>query len=70
MNRELFRPPSQERLAQAAELLRDGASQHEVARTTGISTKTLRKHFPGQGWTHQQGGEFTALNRYMKVGMA
>jgi len=56
-------PPSPERLAQAARLLQDGASQREVQRTTGIARETLRKHFPGKGWTFIEGGQFRALTR-------
>lgn len=57
------RPPSPERLAQAGQLLRDGASQREVTRTTGIARNTLRKHFPGQCWTFVQGGEFRQMTK-------
>jgi DNA invertase Pin-like site-specific DNA recombinase len=60
---KLCRPPSPERLEQAAQLLADGASQREVTRTTGISRETLRKHFPGHGWTFVEGGKFRALTR-------
>lgn len=56
-------PPSPERLKQAAGLFADGASQREVQRTTNISRMTLRKYFPGTGWTFIQGGEFRALTR-------
>jgi len=59
----LKRPPSPERLAQAARLLEDGASQREVQRTTGIARETLRKHFPDKGWTFIEGGQFRALTR-------
>ncbi len=58
-------PPSPERLAQAARLLADGASQREVQRTTGIARETLRKHFPGKGWTFVEGGEFRQLTKGM-----
>lgn len=52
-------PP--ETLTQARNLFDDGASQSEIQRTTGLSRETLRKHFPGQGWTYQEGGEFRQL---------
>jgi len=61
MNRRT--PPPPELLHRAAQLLADGASQHETQRTTGISRTTLRKHFPGQGWTPKQGGDFAAMVR-------
>ena len=51
----------QDRLKQAADLLADGASQREVQRTTGLARETIRKNFPGAGWTFTQGGEFQFL---------
>jgi len=51
------------RLAKAGQLLADGASQREVQRTTGLARETIRKHFPGKGWTFRQGGEFRALQK-------
>ena len=62
--KEPERLPIQERLQKAAELFADGASQREVTRTLCLSRETLRKYFPGQGWTYRQGGEFRALTRY------
>jgi len=53
--------PSQELLNQAADLFNDGASQREVCRTTGLARETIRKHFPGRGWTYVEGGEFRQL---------
>ena len=55
--------PSQELLNQAADLFNDGASQTEVCRTTGIARETLRKYFPGRGWTYRQAGEFRQITR-------
>jgi hypothetical protein len=52
-----------DRLEQAARLLADGASQREVQRTTGLARETLRKHFPGAGWTFIEGGQFRALTK-------
>ena len=49
--------PSPELLNQAADLFNDGASQREVCRTTGLARETIRKHFPGRGWTYVEGGE-------------
>lgn len=67
MNKRLKRPPSQELLNQAADLLNEGASQREVCRTTGLARETIRKHFPGKGWTYREGGDFRALNRYTQL---
>lgn len=41
-------------LARAAELLDDGASYKEARRTTGLDLETLRRHFPGRGWTQAE----------------
>lgn len=60
------RPPSPERLAHAARLLEDGASQTEVQRTIGIHRATLRKYFPGKAWTYRQAGAFRQLTRKMQ----
>jgi len=49
----------------AERLLTDGASQREVQRTTGLARETLRKHFPGQGWTFIEGGKFRALTKVL-----
>jgi DNA invertase Pin-like site-specific DNA recombinase len=62
--KEPERPPLTDRLQKAADLFADGASQTEVHRTLGLSRDTLRKYFPGQGWTYRQGGDFRALTRY------
>lgn len=56
--KKLKRPPAAELLNQAADLLNDGASQREVCRTTGLARETIRKYFPGRGWTYAEGGQF------------
>lgn len=60
----------QELLDKAARLYEDGASQREITRTTGLSRMTLRKHFPGKGWTFIEGGKFRALtnNSQLQLG--
>jgi hypothetical protein len=60
-------PSFQERLRQASALFRDGASQREVTRTTGIAGETLIKHYPGHGWTYKQGGEFRQIIRHSQL---
>lgn len=60
-------PPPPEKLRQAEQLFADGASQHEVHRTTGINRGTLRKYFPGQRWTYRQAGEFRQLTKTYQV---
>ena len=51
-------PVSAERLAFAAQLFDDGASQWEVRRTTRLHQRTLQKHFPGRGWGPTQAAAF------------
>ncbi|URM86147.1 helix-turn-helix DNA-binding protein [Gordonia phage BiggityBass] len=45
-------PPrlSDEKLAQARQLLADGASYREAARTVGCDPANLRRRLPGYGW--------------------
>lgn len=62
--KKLKRPPSAELLNQAADLLNDGASQREVCRTTGLARETIRKHFPGRGWTYIEGGQCRQATKY------
>lgn len=45
---------SQERLDAAEELLNEGMSYAEVARTLHMSPKTVSEHFPGRAWTREQ----------------
>jgi DNA invertase Pin-like site-specific DNA recombinase len=56
-------PATQAELDHAARLFADGASQTEVHRTTGIARETLRKRFPGMGWTYKEAGVFRALTK-------
>lgn len=64
------KPPSSKRLEsiakleKAQKLFAAGASQLEVARKTGLSRSTLRRHMPGQCWTYKQAAEHgNALRR-------
>lgn len=45
----------------ALDLLTDGASYNEVARTIGRCAPTIARHFPGYGWTRLEGSQFGAL---------
>lgn len=57
-----------EEIARAEQMLADGASYREVARTIGVCWTTVRRHFPGRGWTPQQAAEYrTALRLYGQV---
>lgn len=42
--------PSVSNYIWARRLLDDGASLREAARTTGVSTNTMQRWFPGRGW--------------------
>lgn len=44
--------------AAARDLLDDGASLVEVARTTGVSESTATRHFPGRGWDKTAAGQY------------
>lgn len=57
-----------EEIERAEQMLADGASYREVARTIGVCWTTVRRHFPGRGWTPQQAAEYrTALRLYGQV---
>lgn len=49
--------------AKAEQLLDDGASYREVARTLGLSQDRAPRWFPGRGWTSSQANELRALYR-------
>lgn len=57
------KPTTWEKLCKAKEMLDDGAPYSEVTKTLHISFETLKKNFPGKGWTHQQAVEHGALVR-------
>lgn len=57
-------PASRESLRRAEQLLAEGVSQREICRTLRMSRTTLRRHFPGRGWTYKEGGAFRALIRH------
>ena len=41
----------------------DGCSIIEAHRTTGISQRWIREHYPGHGWTATQGAELMQAKR-------
>lgn len=57
--------PWPEKLAKIEAMLDDGASYREVMRTLHVDDGTLRKYFPGRGWTQQQAGQFSVLIQRM-----
>jgi hypothetical protein len=56
---------SKERLDQVEVMLDDGASFREIMRTMPIGYVSLRKYFPGRGWTQQQAGQFSVMIQRM-----
>ena len=50
--------------AEALRLLDDGCSATETARTVGVSIHSILKHFPGRGWTRQQGAAWGLFMRH------
>ena len=61
------RPPftSPEERARMGELIREGVSYKEVARTLGRNEMTIARHYPGFAWTPQQVAEAGVLSRRM-----
>lgn len=51
-------PLTEAELAAARQLLDDGASYAEVARTLGRGETTVARRFPGRGWTKSQGAQW------------
>jgi len=54
-------PLSEEQRCRAEELLNDGCSIAEVARTIGRSPSAVKRAFPGRGWTRAQVYEYVGL---------
>lgn len=54
-------PFTQAERARALDLLTDGASYNEVARTLGRSTKCISNALPGFGWTRLECAQFAAF---------
>ena len=46
-----------ERLQLVKQCLEDGWSQIEIYRTHKVHTTTIRRHFPGSGWTAKEGAQ-------------
>lgn len=52
--------------ARALELLAEGCSYREAARTIGRNRGVVMKEIPGYGWTYKEAGEFAAACRWHK----
>lgn len=69
ITKQARQPYSAEVRAQAAQMLDDGASCAEVARTLGVFYQTVRRAwFPGRAWTKSQVWEHnSALRQFGQV---
>jgi hypothetical protein len=54
-----------ERLARIEAMLDDGMPFNEIHRTEGANPETLKKYFPGRGWTIEQSNEYRAAIRQL-----
>ena len=54
-------------LQRAEQLLNDGCSYADVARTLGRSPQAIRYHFPGRGWTFIQCGQYAMTVRHLNT---
>ena len=45
------------------EMLDDGCSATEIARTLGISKTVIVRHYPGRGWTQEQTQDYRRVLR-------
>lgn len=65
LKRPAPRPASQEQLALALQLLQDGASRSDVARTVGLCPTTLHRHFPEYRWTAEECVDYMRMVRQL-----
>lgn len=63
MRRKCRGPLSDSEIRFAEQLLDDGASFREVARTLDRNPSVICRHFPGRGWTAQQKSEGASIQR-------
>ncbi|MCV7424383.1 helix-turn-helix domain-containing protein [Mycobacterium yunnanensis] len=62
--RGLLKPLTEDELRTARELLEDGCSYAEAARTVGRSPRSISYHFPGFGWPKGEGPRFAQQVRW------
>lgn len=63
-------PLSEDEIRLASEMLDEGCSYAEVARTLGRAAEPLQRRFPGRGWSREQVYEHNSLLRRCRVQMA
>lgn len=56
-------PLTEEEYARAEQMLNEGCSYAEVARTLKRCKGTIERHFPGRGWTREQVGDYSMMLR-------
>lgn len=56
-----------EQVQRMDEMLEDGVSYAEIARTFGFHQSSIARRLPNRGWTAQQAGELGAMNRGFKL---
>ena len=54
-----------DKMYEAERLLKEGASYNETSATVGMTTRTLRKYFPGYGMTQAEGAKWRELKQIM-----
>jgi len=52
------------KLAEIRAMVEDGCSNREIERTTGVSSKAVKRNFPDSGWTAAESGRFGMLVRW------
>ena len=62
-------PLTAEQIDHARQMLIDGASYAEVARTIGCNKETVRRRFPGRGWTREQSYDYLRTLRQLRVAL-
>lgn len=50
-------------LERMRDMVDDGCSFHEIARTLGVDRRTITRHFPGHQWTQSQGAVYRNLRK-------
>jgi DNA-binding NarL/FixJ family response regulator len=60
------RPWTEQEHIRAKQLIADGASITETAKTLGRSVSTIQVRFVGEGWTPEQTGQYNMMRRYEK----
>lgn len=60
------RMPTPEQLEYARQLLEDGASMTDAARSSGVEFQTLKRRWPDKVWTPSQVGQYARQSAHLK----